>query len=238
MQPKHTPLTDDELDYLDSILNQFKNEEAMNMEKADGFFTVLICSPELTMPSNYLPEVFGGGSLSDCEAMNSLGEAEKFMGLLMQHWNEVSARLRNEEVFIPLIFENDDGTAQGNDWAKGFLRGMALHQDDWNELLNDENQGGYLVPIMALAHEHDPDPKLRPYQEPISTERRKTLLAGLAAGAMGIFKYFETHRQGDSKHFGRYTPFIRTTPKIGRNEPCPCGSGRKFKICCGNITLN
>jgi hypothetical protein len=28
-------------------------------------------------------------------------------------------------------------------------------------------------------------------------------------------------------------PFRRTTPKIGRNDPCPCGSGRKYKRCCG-----
>jgi uncharacterized protein YecA (UPF0149 family) len=27
-------------------------------------------------------------------------------------------------------------------------------------------------------------------------------------------------------------PIRRTTPKIGRNEPCPCGSGQKFKKCC------
>jgi hypothetical protein len=26
---------------------------------------------------------------------------------------------------------------------------------------------------------------------------------------------------------------IRTTPKVGRNEPCPCGSGKKYKKCCG-----
>jgi preprotein translocase subunit SecA len=26
---------------------------------------------------------------------------------------------------------------------------------------------------------------------------------------------------------------VRTTPKIGRNEPCPCRSGKKFKRCCG-----
>jgi len=25
----------------------------------------------------------------------------------------------------------------------------------------------------------------------------------------------------------------RTTPKVGRNEPCPCGSGKKYKKCCG-----
>lgn len=29
------------------------------------------------------------------------------------------------------------------------------------------------------------------------------------------------------------TPVIRNTPKIGRNDPCSCGSGKKFKKCCG-----
>jgi len=29
------------------------------------------------------------------------------------------------------------------------------------------------------------------------------------------------------------TPFTRATPKVGRNEPCICGSGKKFKKCCG-----
>ena len=28
-------------------------------------------------------------------------------------------------------------------------------------------------------------------------------------------------------------PVRRSTPKIGRNDPCPCGSGRKYKKCCG-----
>jgi preprotein translocase subunit SecA len=26
---------------------------------------------------------------------------------------------------------------------------------------------------------------------------------------------------------------VRTMPKVGRNDPCPCGSGKKFKQCCG-----
>ena len=29
------------------------------------------------------------------------------------------------------------------------------------------------------------------------------------------------------------TPIIRDTPKVGRNDPCICGNGRKFKKCCG-----
>lgn len=28
-------------------------------------------------------------------------------------------------------------------------------------------------------------------------------------------------------------PFVRSEPKVGRNDPCPCGSGRKYKKCCG-----
>ncbi len=29
-------------------------------------------------------------------------------------------------------------------------------------------------------------------------------------------------------------PVVREAPKIGRNEPCPCGSGKKYKKCCGS----
>lgn len=30
-------------------------------------------------------------------------------------------------------------------------------------------------------------------------------------------------------------PFVRQVPKVGRNEPCPCGSGKKYKACCGKL---
>ena len=35
--------------------------------------------------------------------------------------------------------------------------------------------------------------------------------------------------------YGAMTPttVVRETPKVGRNEPCPCGSGKKYKNCCG-----
>jgi len=31
----------------------------------------------------------------------------------------------------------------------------------------------------------------------------------------------------------RSKPLVRQSPRTGRNEPCPCGSGKKFKRCCG-----
>ena len=29
------------------------------------------------------------------------------------------------------------------------------------------------------------------------------------------------------------SPYLREVPKVGRNDPCPCGNGKKFKKCCG-----
>ncbi len=37
----------------------------------------------------------------------------------------------------------------------------------------------------------------------------------------------------DHGHAHGPTPYVREWPKIGRNEPCPCGSGQKFKRCHG-----
>jgi preprotein translocase subunit SecA len=38
----------------------------------------------------------------------------------------------------------------------------------------------------------------------------------------------------DHDHAHVPQPFVRDQPKIGRNEPCVCGSGKKFKKCCGS----
>ena len=34
----------------------------------------------------------------------------------------------------------------------------------------------------------------------------------------------------------RAQPFVREGQKIGRNQPCPCGSGKKYKQCCGKVS--
>lgn len=35
-------------------------------------------------------------------------------------------------------------------------------------------------------------------------------------------------------HHEALKPIVRETPKVGRNDLCPCGSEKKFKKCCGN----
>ena len=48
------------------------------------------------------------------------------------------------------------------------------------------------------------------------------------------------YQHEEAEHVGGETPAgatvsARTEPKVGRNEPCPCGSGQKFKQCCGKL---
>jgi uncharacterized protein len=95
-----------------------------------------------------------------------------------------------------------------------------------------------LVPIFSLAHEHDPDPEMRPYKEAIGGDEREKLIVGAAAGVTGIYRYFKSQRSLEKEPLNSVTTFRRNVPKIGRNDPCPCGSGKKFKQCCGRTTLH
>jgi uncharacterized protein len=78
--------------------------------------------------------------------------------------------LHSGDVLLPLLLENDNGATHANDWAIGFRRGMEFHKEQWAALLADEEHGGLLVPIFALALEHDPDPEMRPYKDAICAD--------------------------------------------------------------------
>ena len=109
-----------------------------------------------------------------------------------------------------------------------------MRHDGWTELINDEEHGGCLIPMMMLYHEHDEDPEMRP--EPINPEKREEVIVHMAAGLVTAYRYFREHRQRIPSA-ATSTPRQRT-PKVGRNDPCPCGSGKKYKRCCGGATVN
>jgi uncharacterized protein len=206
----------------------------MNVEQLDGFFAALIAGPETVMPSEYNREVFGG-EMSEAVEFSSLDEAQEILNLMMRHWNTIASTLYKGEIHVPLIFEDENGELHGNDWARGFMRGMHMRHEGWAELVNDEEHGGGLIPMMMLYHEHDEDPEMR--TDPISAEQRERLIAGMAAGFLEAYRYFRKRREHNSSttftHESR-----RSTPKVGRNDPCPCGSGKKYKKCCGGATVN
>jgi len=188
------PLTDAEFERLGSFLGGIKTGRAMNLETMDGFFAAVICGPEMVTPGECLPHIWGTEDPGH-RLFQSVDEAKEIMDLILRHWNTIARILFEGRVYFPLLLEDESGLAHGNDWANGFLRGMKLRHGNWNELFDDEQHGGCLVPILMLAHEHDPDPKLRP--PPISRKKREDILTRLAASVTVAYVYFEPHRRAN-----------------------------------------
>jgi uncharacterized protein YecA (UPF0149 family) len=53
-----------------------------------------------------------------------------------------------------------------------------------------------------------------------------------------VNNWYSYNKEKQDKKFGRIDQseetYVREEPKIGRNDPCPCGSGKKYKKCCMN----
>ena len=230
---QNEPLKDAEFDRLGEFLKSCAGGKTMNVEELDGFFAALVARPEVVMPSEYLPEVFGG-EMSEAHEFGSLEEASEIIALLMRHWNDIAATLSKDEVYLPIPLEDESGVSHGNDWARGFMRGVEMCHDGWAGLMADEDNGGCTIPMLMLYHGHDPDPEMRP--KPIGAEQCENVIEHMAAGLLGAYRYFR--QQGLPGLGTRAQQTQKTRSKIGRNDPCPCGSGKKYKHCCGGLTIN
>lgn len=227
--PESKPLTGADLDRLAKFLAAFKGGDAMNVEQLDGFFAALIAGPDLVPPSEYYPEVFGGDLADVCE-FESLEDAQEFFGLMMRHWNAIAGALSRGDSRELVLEEDESGVVHANDWAAGFMRGMYMCSEGWARLLYDDKHGGCLIPVLMLYHEHDQDPVTR--TNPVSPQQREEFIVGLTAAVMHAYRYF---RERTPSEAGERTSRRSAAPRIGRNDPCPCGSGRKYKRCCGAI---
>ena len=226
-----TELTTLEMKDLDRFLAMVDGGKIPNSETLDGLFAALACCPELIMPSEYMAMIQSGETEDGDMVFDDMNDAQRFMDLVSQHWNYVNHQLNESPAYFPLIHGIDEGECGGNDWASGFLCGINMRHDIWSELINSEEHGGSMVPIWALAYEHHPDADLRPYKEPIDDEKREDLIVHAAAGVMRMHAYFLSQR---NSYVPQTETYVRTGRKVGRNEPCPCGSGKKFKRCCGS----
>ncbi len=58
---------------------------------------------------------------------------------------------------------------------------------------------------------------------------------GVPTGKVSASSLLGESGPGDEDEQGIDLPVRRSTRKVGRNEPCPCGSGKKYKNCCGRV---
>ncbi|SAK93251.1 yecA family protein [Caballeronia calidae] len=227
--PTDKPLTERELDRLEALLDSF-GDEAMTLEMVDGFFAALICGPDEVPPHEWLLAVLGKDVAQAKEK-----DAENTLQLLIRHWNTIAddldVTLHKDAVYLPVLsLDEKDGIAHANEWAEGFMAGIEMRRESWGELFDDDEHAESLLPVLMLYHEDDPDPELR--TDPEAFEDRDTLIQEMIAGLTYIYRYFDARRKENALRDAP-APMQRKSEKIGRNEPCPCGSGRKYKQCCG-----
>ncbi len=189
----------------------------MTLEEVDGFFHALICAPKPVPPSRYMPRIWGGTRRDEGPAFDSREQAELVTTLLLRHWNAIAGRLAGGVEADPFLYSAPDAH-RGRDWAAGFLGGATLDPAAWGQLARHRTAGELMNLIMALYKD---DPEL--LGEPITPALRRELLDTLPRVVPAIHAFWRDGGSSPSLH----------TPKIGRNDPCPCGSGRKYKKCCG-----
>jgi uncharacterized protein len=241
----HGAMLEAEIEQLAERLAAIDNAEALSLEAVDGLFCALIASPESVPPSEYLPVIFGSEP-EDSGAFADLEDANLVMSLLMRYWNSIIADLERESIHLPYIVKPGTDGIVGREWARGYLLGTRLAPEGWSDFWESEGDG-QIMSIPLVAGELEPEwPK-----EPLTKEQSDELLQWMFAGAARAYRHFAEARHyfvdgiTDENFEGEiddeelddedYYPetYVRPEPKIGRNEPCPCGSGKKFKRCCG-----
>ena len=204
---------------------------ALSLEAVNGLFCALIAAPGITMPSDYLSVILNTES-SDSGAFENMADAQETIGLLMRYWNAIAADFEKESIHLAYVEEPGVAGITGRAWAQGYMRGTRLSPEGWSRIFGDDREG-LILTIPVVAGEVDPDwPK-----EPMTPEKADELLASMFAGAGRAYQYFKADRLAQAPAAAarspRPEPYERESPKIGRNDPCPCGSGKKYKRCCG-----
>ncbi|MFP5441962.1 MAG: UPF0149 family protein [Gammaproteobacteria bacterium] len=224
-------LDDDELDELDALLEQYSTrEEGYDIEQLDGFFAALAIAPELVPPSRYLPVIQGKGEPREFETQQ---QAQDFLVLTMRHANAVArelSALKKKSDYVPVVFPDevyetpeDAEKFVGLKWALGFVEGMQLFEDAWdaNGDRPELERLEMLVTSLLMSEEAG--------QTPLTLDERLDAFAEIPGALHAAASVFVDERRKARKA----QTVVREEPKVGRNDPCPCGSGKKFKQCCG-----
>jgi uncharacterized protein len=217
-QPMQTdpskPLSDEEYEKLATFLDEFG---ALDIDELMGLFNALAVAPSLVQPSGWLPVVLPNGPLPSFD----LDQTRALVDLLLRQYNEVITAFDEGEVIAPRA-DDEDTCIQ---FARGFVTGAEL-APGW---LDDEVYASLVAPFAYLCDRHDliPPDELKELDEnPNIRLELRSELGQLVSDAYDLIreKGIATASQ---------PPIRREGPRIGRNDPCPCGSGKKFKKCCG-----
>jgi uncharacterized protein len=222
-----TPLSESEITELDEFLKSDATPgECMDISAVDGFLTSLVIGPEVVPPSIWLKAIWGGQGEP---AFESSALAQRVISLIMRRFNAISRIFNQPPEFAPILYEHEvEGTFLADAWCWGFLAAIRLAPEMWQPLVEDEDNRLMLLPLIALGSEQGGE-LLEADNDQTAAEQ--AALAELEPAVVAISRYWrgQWHRPNAALRRASIRP---RSLRVGRNEPCPCGSGRKYKRCC------
>ncbi|MDD5332299.1 MAG: UPF0149 family protein [Rhodoferax sp.] len=253
------PLSADEFDEIDAILDDLRSryDETPQWEFCEGFMAALICCRRLIPPSEYLPVLLAIG-LDGEEDEGSFADAaqgRRFFELWTRRWNEVAQALDAEidslddaaayqpEVMdvrgaIAALPEEERATLEGDPvpsfgqiWALGFMYAVEAWPEEWAPPRDKEAVKWLdeaLDAIVALTEDDTEPATLSVLDDAAPPSISVQRLNAFADAVWAVYDLRELWR-----NFGPRVETVHAEAKPGRNDPCPCGSGKKYKKCCG-----
>lgn len=226
------PLTDAEQAELGRLLasGPTATGRRLDLAGADGYLHGLLVLPNAVPASGWI------GDLSPESAMLTQAQAGHFFELLMRRYNAVAAGLREGQP-QPL---SDGSAAQSGNWITGFAQALSRDPSSMVTLNRSEEGSRLVLMLMSYATQdlagqarlgqggrfreimgdlHDARAHSQAVLDTSEPQQNLDFLRAIA----NICKTVLT-RSGPQRRAGR---------KTGPNEPCPCGSGKKYKKCCG-----
>lgn len=236
-----TPLTDEEVTELADLLFELPEDfTPLDIVAVDGYLTTLALSPEPVEDDQWLWHVVGEPEVVPGDPIPTIPGRLGY--LLERRRAELANYIEAREPFDPIVMEIEDdageslgghaGIAALEPWAEGFLLGLTENAALADRIDDDEDAMSEVMRILR----HLPDDLLVDEDEGRQDlAAAKAELADLepladleeAIGALNDAVLALADRTRPR------LPLVRAEPKVGRNDPCPCGSGRKYKRCHG-----
>jgi len=190
-------------------------DDCMLLSDLDGYLTGLILCPEVVPPAEWLPVIWGG--IEAGPPFEDPLDVQDFEAMLVARHAEIARDLARGK-FRP-FFEVDprNGDVLWDVWIEGFATAIDLRPEAWAAV--GDPALAYLETLVAIADDTSdlPSDAINALYDAAAAE--------IPVQVAALYAWRE--RQG------AIVDPVAAVAKVGRNDPCPCGSGKKHKKCCG-----
>jgi uncharacterized protein len=250
-------LTSADFDELDTLLDDLRTrfDETPQWEFCEGFMAALVCSRRAIPSAEYFPVLLEMEDDSETPLFADDAQFQRFSALWTRRFNEVKAALDmdvqtldDERAYQPEVMDlrgaiaalPPEQRAEMGDapipsfaqiWAIGFMYAVESWPQDWAPPRDKEVAkvlDAALECVVAVTEDDTEPPTVAAFEEdgePTISEKR---LNDFADAVWAIYDLRELWR-----NIGPRVETVHVGDKPGRNDACPCGSGKKYKKCCG-----